>query len=1060
MEPESVFLTLLRKEDFLLLTVQAVNMHLEGNPAILARTDPAQPAILIYHFPPQHAAEEAFFQNEAGTLPPGPVPVRAWLAGSSRLAFRLPDGVETLAVTLETLLDWRALVPVLPPNALPPDATIGPQPAAPGFGQTALELPTGLILSPDDSGGWIHNVAPHERDGRYALWHTRLGRRDSDKDGKPIVVDSADRFVRVVWNAKPPFPGDFINSLTPQERKEIEQLSANYNIPEPPAWARGSFQSFLLWLQLLMGSGLPTRYRPRPTQARRLMLSSLGAWTHLESAWNYPTIIPGSKQAGMGYETLSQEQWTHVMAQGRDQYVRTVQKAFVCDPGHRVSIVKITEREFNPPTQIGTEQTPGGQGGIFSSVAYLRQREQIVVQQALQDYTEQEWAFANQGLELPFRRLRITTRVTPFIDPRPYDDDPFWPTVGGVPFNFAMVGEDWDGQTKPTERPLMVVPLRATYEREPNPRPPGAPPIPEGYKPKVWTWPQILAEYHQSAYAARRIVAFGNQSVAYAANKPDEPGKTHLETQTITFEAQPVSGDKADKLAARGAPPFLPMMKSAVVNVPAINRILGRAEPVTIEYDPTYKANGIDGPGNPGEVFIKLLSSPKLTVAADKAGGVVRPESGVEGLSRNVGPVDKLDKFKSGTLDASAFSSFLLLGTIEISKILGPLGLDMGQLREAQGDPGVVIGKLKDPGFFVPAPVLVSWPVYAPGADPTQAAPVAHVTRLVWKPPIKTSNLVGEFLKFVRHENGQLYLMATLTTPLDGAPPAYTIEGVMQGFALRFFETVQVNIGRLSFKAVDGQKPDVSAERVDLEFLGALEFVNTLRDIIPEDGFSDPPYVTVDGAGILAGYTLAVPSLGIGIFSLQNLSLSAQLSLPFVGKPASVRFAVSERHKPFLVSVTLFGGGGFFAMTVGASGIEQIEAAIEFGGNISLNLGIASGGVYVMAGIYYSVTGNETKLTGYLRCGGYLEVLGLISISLEFYLGFTYRSKDGGGGEVWGQASLKVTIEIAFFSTSVTLTVERRFAGAAGDPTFQDVMPLSPGTGEPDDWYAYCAAFA
>ncbi len=69
MEPESVFLTLFRKEDFLLLTVQAVNMHLEGNPAILARTDPAQPAILIYHFPPQHAAEQAFYQDEAGNEP-------------------------------------------------------------------------------------------------------------------------------------------------------------------------------------------------------------------------------------------------------------------------------------------------------------------------------------------------------------------------------------------------------------------------------------------------------------------------------------------------------------------------------------------------------------------------------------------------------------------------------------------------------------------------------------------------------------------------------------------------------------------------------------------------------------------------------------------------------------------------------------------------------------------------------------------------------------------------------------------------------------------------------
>ena len=151
--------------------------------------------------------------------------------------------------------------------------------------------------------------------------------------------------------------------------------------------------------------------------------------------------------------------------------------------------------------------------------------------------------------------------------------------------------------------------------------------------------------------------------------------------------------------------------------------------------------------------------------------------------------------------------------------------------------------------------------------------------------------------------------------------------------------------------------------------------------------------------------------------------------------------------------LTLFGGGGFFAMALSADGLEQIEAAIEFGGNLSLNLGVASGGVYVMAGIYFSLAGDETKLTGYLRCGGYLSVLGLISISIEFYLGFTFRSKVGGGGEVWGQASVKVAVKIAFFSVSVTLTVERRFAGAAGDPTFEQVVA-------PDDWNDYCAAFA
>jgi hypothetical protein len=232
-----------------------------------------------------------------------------------------------------------------------------------------------------------------------------------------------------------------------------------------------------------------------------------------------------------------------------------------------------------------------------------------------------------------------------------------------------------------------------------------------------------------------------------------------------------------------------------------------------------------------------------------------------------------------------------------------------------------------------------------------------------------------------------------------------------------------------------------------------LEFVNTLRDILPADGLSDPPAVSVSTAGISAGYSLAVPSVGVGIFSLQNLSLAVLLSIPFTDKPAGLQIGISERHHPFLVSVSLFGGGGFFALGVSARGVESVEAAIEFGGSIALNLGIASGGVEVMAGIYFGLTGDATTLTGYLRCGGYLEVLGLISISVEFYLGFTYRDKGGGRSEVWGQASVTVCVKVAFFSKSVRLSVERRFAGASGDPTFDDCV-------DPEDWEQYALAFA
>ena len=64
-----------------------------------------------------------------------------------------------------------------------------------------------------------------------------------------------------------------------------------------------------------------------------------------------------------------------------------------------------------------------------------------------------------------------------------------------------------------------------------------------------------------------------------------------------------------------------------------------------------------------------------------------------------------------------------------------------------------------------------------------------------------------------------------------------------------------------------------------------------------------------------------------------------------------------------------FAGGGFFSLGISAQGIESIEASIEFGGNIRDQSGVASGGVYIMAGIYFGMVGEDVKLTGYLRCG-------------------------------------------------------------------------------------------
>ena len=87
------------------------------------------------------------------------------------------------------------------------------------------------------------------------------------------------------------------------------------------------------------------------------------------------------------------------------------------------------------------------------------------------------------------------------------------------------------------------------------------------------------------------------------------------------------------------------------------------------------------------------------------------------------------------------------------------------------------------------------------------------------------------------------------------------------------------------------------------------------------------------------------------------------------------------------------------------------------------------------------------------RAAGSLSVLGIISVSVELYIGLSYQSDKTKphGGKLYGTASVKVKIKIVFFSISVSISIEREFAGT--DPTFVDMVTAG-------DWSEYCDAFA
>jgi hypothetical protein len=119
-------------------------------------------------------------------------------------------------------------------------------------------------------------------------------------------------------------------------------------------------------------------------------------------------------------------------------------------------------------------------------------------------------------------------------------------------------------------------------------------------------------------------------------------------------------------------------------------------------------------------------------------------------------------------------------------------------------------------------------------------------------------------------------------------------------------------------------------------------------------------------------------------------------------------------------------------------GLKSVEISLWFGGSIAINLGVASGGVHIMAGIDLTI-GSDGAVTAaaFIQVGGALCVLGLITISLEFDLSLTYYSQYYSQNQLMtdvlvGQCTLTVQIDIAVFSKSVDLTVERVITGGGG----------------------------
>lgn len=746
---------------------------------------------------------------------------------------------------------------------------------------------------------------------------------------------------------------------------------------------------------------------------RRLFLSALGAW--LDVTFN--------RGAGNNNCPTPLESWTHKAAMGRDFFVRVVYRGTLLPFGHRAVLIKITERKFERDAADDT-------------VAALWQRQFLIVR-------EPEKTFNNR--KLPFRRVRILTESTPSLrltsaaaklgSLAADGNGGFWPIIlvdgADRDFPFQVMATDWDGQTVDLTLPMAWLADGADLA--------------------------VARAAYNAETGARVMRPMAGQKIAFAAGTgggggeggggAGEAAATRLETLALTF--------------AMDAAGVTPIMKRAGVIVEPIQNLLGDRTPVDILYDDAYLTHGFDAAGNLGEVFARLEDKLPLDFGGggkgDRGGGLVTPNFDVSGLSRKLGAVaGDLANLAGGTFDPADFLDVAALGNK--AKILGYDILDkiLAVVPPAEFGDGSKVPK-----------VVTRVDV------PSQTT----ITEVDWSPK------VIQFIPFQFNTGGTtaFTIHATLRARLDagaGATAEFDVVCELTYFAIDLV-AIRLTFDGLKFTAGSGKATSLVPEIAAVNFGGPLKFIEKLKEVMSSDVLGVGPKIDVTPTGILAGISVGLPSVAVGVFSLENIRLSAALNIPLTGEMVRFRFAFCERQSPFVLTVSAFGGGGYFAVHLGADGLAKLEMALEFGAQLSMSIGIASGSVGIMAGIYLELTkndqgGTDVLLTGYLRCWGELDILGLISISAEFYLAFTY---DSARNSCRGQAKLTVKIEILFFEKTFTLSVEREFRNQGGggfllaggrSPTDAQGRALEAPAGgiafadlyTAPDWAAYCGAFA
>ncbi|WP_129468915.1 MULTISPECIES: hypothetical protein [Mesorhizobium] len=1065
-----LFSTRLRRgEDLLDLGFDFYNFRIDGKGKALKlqRASVPGPALIVVHFPPQHIEEESFEEPlgcEDQPVESGlPVLIDHWISGPSRLVFALPEDQESVPLTIDGLLDWRSWRLRVGPDSRHPKQ-FGP----PNWDQTAIEVPTSLVLQPSSDAHW-KTSRQKSGDPKAILFHASLDIPPPFGEGKNAYAPTAP--IRPVWTP------DFVQCGTdgPQPsakwyRSICRTLGLGFAQSEAATQADDDtpYHRSLLPLHKreIVRLSHDVSVCPTPAQTEHLLLTSLGAWAKLEGNW-----LDNEARHAAG---LNLEHWEQIVTQGRDQRAVTFERYLAFPFGFRITFVRETVRKI--------DEESGKIVGVLRTKEYVqRKQETISFEKFVAQVDSSGQITRSKANKFPFRQITLQDARSPDLDNpsssstytisagvkprhangREFDLEKrqlFWPTRCGRPVAFSFETTDWLGNKQNFQAPLILI--ADILDRDADNKP-------------FVDW---LCDYYDAH--KERFCAINGQNIALAASYQ----KRNTEVDGLAFglagdynPLPPPDSDKCspfsygeDELSA----PFYPYLTAVKVRVPSLSMAgsTGGGTGWVALVDP-------DQVGDEAEIFAVAAERDEIHPFTEveeplgkfqlnfhqesqKSGAVAAPSPNINSFSRVRGPyglstqqiqdkrsgVAALSANSLGTSDPATFflGDASILGGIKLAPILGRLPSGVGTDLPALLDFNTHRGDAPDITGFV-----YDW----------------STTKLkTW--PDGDGN-TG--LQFVPGANTSLTIRGGVRVALvEGARPEGFIDGSIDDFKLRLVfggNGIQIPFRRARFVAPLGRKPefDVDIDIEKIEFVGPLlQFVDQIKkwlSVLKPGGLGFDLDIRPDGVSIIAP-PIDLPTIDLGAVTIAGISITNRCDLHFLGKiPISFQFAFSRKDTPFVVTVYGLGGAGHFLIEVDTNGITLIEAALEFGAFKEISFGgVAKGSVYASGGIIFSSksvsvdspdgsggTYRQTvvALVIFVHVGGSVTALGFISVSVDINVAL-HVSKRGSETYAYGTASVSYCIKIGFLKKDFTISYSTTIAGSSSGGPSQTFVAGAP----------------